>query len=43
MARSYQKIWEQWKRRSLPDLRRSAYLVAVENVGSAYMQNGIFP
>jgi glutamate dehydrogenase (NAD(P)+) len=43
MARSYQKIWEQWKRRSLPDLRRSAYLVAVENVGSAYIQNGIFP
>jgi glutamate dehydrogenase (NAD(P)+) len=43
MARSYHKIWEQWKRRDLPDLRRSAYLVAVENVGSAYIQNGIFP
>jgi len=43
MARSYEKIWEQWKRRGLPDLRRSAYLVAVENVGSAYIQNGIFP
>jgi glutamate dehydrogenase (NAD(P)+) len=43
MTRSYHKIWEQWKRRSLPDLRRSAYLIAVENVGSAYIQNGIYP
>jgi glutamate dehydrogenase (NAD(P)+) len=43
MARSYQKIRDQWKSRDLPDLRRSAYLVAAENVGSAYLQSGIYP
>jgi glutamate dehydrogenase (NAD(P)+) len=43
MTRSYQKIRDQWKRRDLPDLRRSAYLVAVENVGRAYLESGIYP
>jgi glutamate dehydrogenase (NAD(P)+) len=43
MTRSYQKIRDQWKRRDLPDLRRSAYLIAVENVGRAYIESGIYP
>jgi glutamate dehydrogenase (NAD(P)+) len=43
MAISYEKIREPWKRRSLPDLRTSAYLMAIESVASAYALDGIFP
>jgi glutamate dehydrogenase (NAD(P)+) len=43
MTRSYQKIRDQWKSRGLPDLRQSAYLIAVENVGRAYLESGIYP
>ena len=43
MAISYEKIREPWKRRSLPDLRTSAYLTAIESVANSYAQDGIFP
>ncbi len=43
MAISYEKIRETWKRRSLPDLRTSAYLHAIESVASSYSLDGIFP
>jgi glutamate dehydrogenase (NAD(P)+) len=43
MAISYEKIREPWKRRALPDLRTSAYLLAIESVASAYTLDGIFP
>ncbi len=43
MAISYEKIREPWKRRSLPDLRTAAYLIAIESVASAYSLDGIFP
>jgi glutamate dehydrogenase (NAD(P)+) len=43
MAISYENIREPWKRRSLPDLRTSAYLSAIESVASAYALDGIFP
>jgi glutamate dehydrogenase (NAD(P)+) len=43
MAISYEKIREPWKRRSLPDLRTSAYLVAIESVANSYALDGIFP
>ena len=43
MAISYEKIREPWKRRALPDLRTSAYLLAIESVASAYNLDGIFP
>ena len=43
MAISYEKIREPWKRKSLPDLRTSAYLMAIESVANAYALDGIFP
>ena len=43
MARSYQKVRELWKQRSLPDLRTAAYLLALESVGHAYIESGVFP
>jgi glutamate dehydrogenase (NAD(P)+) len=43
MAISYDKIREPWRRKSLPDLRTSAYLMAIESVANAYALDGIFP
>jgi len=43
MAISYEKIRDPWKQRSLPDLRTSAYLIAIETVANAYQLDGIFP
>ena len=43
MAISYEKIREPWRRRSLPDLRTSAYLGAIESVANSYALDGIFP
>ncbi len=43
MAISYEKIREPWKQRSLPDLRTSAYLCAIESVANSYALDGIFP
>jgi glutamate dehydrogenase (NAD(P)+) len=43
MAISYEKIRAPWKRRGLPDLRTSAYLVAIESVANSYIADGIFP
>jgi glutamate dehydrogenase (NAD(P)+) len=43
MTISYEKIRELWRRRSLPDLRTSAFLVAIESVASSYALDGIFP
>jgi glutamate dehydrogenase (NAD(P)+) len=43
MAISYGKIRDPWKQRSLPDLRTSAYLMAIETVANAYMLDGIYP
>ncbi len=36
-------IRELWKQRALPDLRTAAYLMAIESVGHAYTEAGIFP
>jgi len=43
LAVSYEKIHERWKQQALPDLRTSAYVGAIEKVGSAYVLDGIFP
>lgn len=43
MTISYDKIHEPWKRRSLPDLRTSAFLVSIESVAASYALDGIFP
>ncbi|UCF47105.1 MAG: Glu/Leu/Phe/Val dehydrogenase [Myxococcales bacterium] len=43
MAISYEKIREPWKKKSLPDLRTSAYRMAIESVANAYALDGIFP
>jgi glutamate dehydrogenase (NAD(P)+) len=43
MAISYEKIRDPWKRRSLPSLRTSAYLMAVESVANSYTLDGIYP
>ena len=43
MAISYEKIRDPWKQRSLPDLRTSAYLMAIESVANAYALDGIYP
>ncbi len=43
MTISYEKIREPWKRRSLPDLRTSAFLTSIESVASSYALDGIFP
>lgn len=43
MAISYEKIREAWRRKSLPDLRTSAYLAAIESVAGSYTMDGIFP
>jgi len=43
MAISYEKVREPWKRRSLPDLRTSAYLMSIESIANSYALDGIFP
>ena len=43
LAISYEKIRDNWKQRSLPDLRTAAYLTAIETVANAYQLDGIFP
>jgi glutamate dehydrogenase (NAD(P)+) len=43
VAISYEKIRDSWKQRALPDLRTSAYLIAIERVANAYALDGIFP
>lgn len=43
MTISYEKIREPWKRRPLPDLRTSAFLVSIESVAASYALDGIFP
>jgi glutamate dehydrogenase (NAD(P)+) len=43
LAISYHRIREQWLQRRLPDLRTSAWLMAVESLGRAYDDAGIFP
>jgi glutamate dehydrogenase (NAD(P)+) len=43
MAISYEKIRDSWKQRSLPDLRTSAYITAIESVANAYALEGIYP
>jgi glutamate dehydrogenase (NAD(P)+) len=43
LALSYEKIHETWKARDVDDLRTAAYLLAIEKVGEAYSEAGIFP
>lgn len=43
MTISYEKVRETWQRRSLPDLRTSAFLVSIESVAASYALDGIFP
>ena len=43
MIRSYQKIHDCWKERSLPDLRTASFLFAIERVAESYKHHGIFP
>jgi glutamate dehydrogenase (NAD(P)+) len=43
MARSYHEVRALWKQRDLPDLRTAAYLLALESVGAAYVDQGVFP
>ena len=43
LARSYEQIHRCWHERELPDLRTAAWVLAVERVGSAYAESGIFP
>jgi glutamate dehydrogenase (NAD(P)+) len=43
MTRSYHQLHAIWKQRDLPDLRTAAYLMALERVGGAYVESGVFP
>ena len=43
MSTAWNRIREQWKRRDLPDVRISAYLIAIELVGESYVSQGIYP
>jgi glutamate dehydrogenase (NAD(P)+) len=40
---AYEKLTETLERHGLPDLRTAAYLLAIEHVGSAYLETGIYP
>jgi glutamate dehydrogenase (NAD(P)+) len=40
---SYQHLRELQRQRDLPDLRTAGYLMAIERVGSAYLEGGIYP
>jgi glutamate dehydrogenase (NAD(P)+) len=43
LAQSYERIHDCWKERGFPDLRTAAWVLAVERVGNAYLEAGIFP
>ncbi len=43
LAISYERLRETWRRHELPDLRTAAYLRAIDAVGQAYLDAGIFP
>jgi glutamate dehydrogenase (NAD(P)+) len=43
LAISYQHLRELQHQRKLPDLRTAGYLMAIERVGSAYLEGGIYP
>jgi glutamate dehydrogenase (NAD(P)+) len=43
LAISYARIREAWKSEALPDLRTAAYLLAIDRVGQAYIEAGIYP
>jgi glutamate dehydrogenase (NAD(P)+) len=43
LAISYAQIREAWKSEALPDLRTAAYLLAIDRVGQAYIEAGIYP
>lgn len=40
---AYQQVRDLRRTRKLPDLRTAAYLLAIERVGSAYRESGIYP
>ncbi len=40
---AYERIHEAQRERELPDLRLAAYVLALERVGQAYLEAGIFP
>jgi glutamate dehydrogenase (NAD(P)+) len=43
LAISYERMHEALHARALPDLRTAAYVLAIERVGQAYLEAGIFP
>jgi glutamate dehydrogenase (NAD(P)+) len=43
MSTAYEHLTERWKRRKLIDLRTSAYVGALEQIGTSYEMMGIFP
>ena len=43
MSLSYGRLHERWKQEKLPSLRTAAYLRAIDQVGNAYVEAGIFP
>ena len=43
LAISYERLRELQRQRELPDLRTAAYLMAIESVGSAYLESGVYP
>jgi glutamate dehydrogenase (NAD(P)+) len=43
MSIAYLRIHEAWRNRQVPDLRTAAYLLAIESVGRAYTEAGIYP
>ena len=43
LSRSYVSLRERQRRGNLPDLRMAAYALALERVGHAYQEAGIFP
>ena len=40
---AYGRLWESWKSRGLEDLRTAAYASAIDRVGHAYLEAGIYP
>lgn len=43
MGIAYQHLHACWRGRGVPDLRTAAYLLAIESVGRAYTEAGIYP
>jgi glutamate dehydrogenase (NAD(P)+) len=43
MTEAYHNIHTTWKERELPDLRTSAFVIAIDRVASNYLALGIFP